>query len=127
MRIAAGFARTILIDRSRASTPVPAAVRERRVHGATTVIPNRGRRRVSKPNSTKRAGAIDRQRFTARSATRKDRGRPRGAAERAAAMSGELRHPSRLQNAVRVVFACASTAFVVISVYYLILWLVGEH
>jgi hypothetical protein len=41
------------------------------------------------------------------------------------AMSEELRHPSRLQNAVRVVFACASTAFVVISVYYLILWLVG--
>jgi hypothetical protein len=40
-------------------------------------------------------------------------------------MSGDLRHPSRLQNAVRVVFACASTAFVVISVYCLILWLVG--
>jgi hypothetical protein len=46
-------------------------------------------------------------------------------ARRAAAMSKEVRHPSRVQNAVRVVFACASTAFVVISVYYLILWLVG--
>ncbi len=46
-------------------------------------------------------------------------------ARRAAAMSKEVRHPSRVQNAVRVVFACASTAFVAISVYYLILWLVG--
>jgi len=40
-------------------------------------------------------------------------------------MSEEVRHPSRVQNAARVVFACACTAFVVISVYYLILWLVG--
>jgi hypothetical protein len=48
-------------------------------------------------------------------------------ARRAAAMSEELKHPSRVHNAVRVVFACASTAFVVISVYYVILWLVGAR
>jgi hypothetical protein len=42
-------------------------------------------------------------------------------------MSEKLKQPSRVQNAVRVVFACASTAFVVISVYYLILWLVGAR
>ena len=46
---------------------------------------------------------------------------------RAAAMREELKQPSRVENAGRVVFACASTAFVVISVYYLILWLVGAR
>jgi hypothetical protein len=42
-------------------------------------------------------------------------------------MKTELNLPSKVQIAVRVVFECASTAFLVISVYYVILLLVGAR
>ncbi len=47
------------IDRFRASMPANAAARERRVHGAMTMIPNRGRRRLQNRIRQKRAGVIE--------------------------------------------------------------------
>jgi hypothetical protein len=42
-------------------------------------------------------------------------------------MNDELKHVSPTQNAVRILFACGTTALVVILVYYGMLWLIGAR
>jgi hypothetical protein len=56
-----GGVKRIRINRSRASTPAPVVALASRVHRAirVTLIPNRARRRASKSNLTKTAGAIE--------------------------------------------------------------------